>query len=400
MKKIFTFHYLFILLISNCFAQSSNTISYQGLLYINGSILPDGQYQADLNLYQSGSNTLLWAETQLIDVVDGIFNTQLGLESSLDVTLFADNEISLGVSIEGEELSPRINLTATPYSFIAKTVEDDAITSRKIADNEVIKSINGLKDDITINAGNNVQITNDNNGLTISANLSGSSGSSIPTKESFLDPLGFSEEIIVIDPNEAFSLPAGKTIKIIQNPLQPLYFQFNVQEENFPVSSNSNISPSNTFLQVKENMVISQNYIKINENGEEFPISIPGKSTISFSIRNGIDGSQFQLSDGPCGLEREGRNDCSEIYASVYDENIEPTIIVLRSIEGISSTFSVPSERRCFVLTDYEVNGDNNTIAFNGNNLDLRTLPLPFFFSSNTEIMLTGNDIKLIGYLK
>ena len=82
------------------------------------------------------------------------------------------------------ELSPRVALSSVGYSFnainadtadYATTIKDGAVTSGKIPTGQVVKSINAMKDDVTLAAGSNVTITPGSNTLTISAS-SGSAG--------------------------------------------------------------------------------------------------------------------------------------------------------------------------------------------------------------------------------
>ena len=76
----------------------------------------------------------------------------------------------LGITVAaGSELTPRIALTSVPYSIYSLNVPDGSITSTKIADNEVVKSVNGLKDNVNLVAGSNVTITPSGNNLTISS---------------------------------------------------------------------------------------------------------------------------------------------------------------------------------------------------------------------------------------
>ena len=69
---------------------------------------------------------------------------------------------------EGSDTGQRMELTATPYSLFARTVADGAITGRKIANNEVVRSINSIKDNVKLTAGENVKITQNGSELIIS----------------------------------------------------------------------------------------------------------------------------------------------------------------------------------------------------------------------------------------
>jgi len=82
-------------------------------------------------------------------------------------------------------VGPRQEMTPTPYALFAPTaatansvaplavnsssIADNTITSVKIASGQVVKSLNGLADAVTLSAGANVTLATDGNGLRISA---------------------------------------------------------------------------------------------------------------------------------------------------------------------------------------------------------------------------------------
>lgn len=101
-----------------------------------------------------------------------MFNAILGSETVLDIAF--DRTYWLGITINsGSELTPRIEMTSSAYSLKAAGVADSSITAGNIADGQVVKSINSLKDDIWLMAGSNISNTPDNNSLSIAADLSG-----------------------------------------------------------------------------------------------------------------------------------------------------------------------------------------------------------------------------------
>jgi hypothetical protein len=149
------------------YTQVPPTLSYQGMLTGSDDIpVEDGIYEMHFNLYgEADPSTPLWSEAQSVTVVQGIFNVILGTVNPLDLPF--DEQYYLGIAIGNEEeLSPRIALTSSAYSFRARSVDDG----------QVVKSINELRDDIMLEAGENVSITEDENKIIISATTTGGVG--------------------------------------------------------------------------------------------------------------------------------------------------------------------------------------------------------------------------------
>jgi hypothetical protein len=167
-----------LFLFTTNYAQIPKTISYQGVLAdATGKTVSDGNYDMTFRLYDALSGgTSLWTEAQSVTVTKGVFNTILGSVSPLTLTF--DKQYWLGVTVAGgSELTPRLPLTSSVYSMSAASVPDGAVTSAKIPAGQVVKSLNTLKDDVTISAGTNVTITPTGNTLTIAS--SGGGGGTI-----------------------------------------------------------------------------------------------------------------------------------------------------------------------------------------------------------------------------
>lgn len=98
-------------------AQTPNTISYQGELGDSqGMTVEDGDYTMFFALYDdSNSGNELWSEEQLVQVSNGLFSILLGSNNNLDLSF--DRPYWLEITIDGETLSPRTALTASPYSM-------------------------------------------------------------------------------------------------------------------------------------------------------------------------------------------------------------------------------------------------------------------------------------------
>jgi hypothetical protein len=169
MSRIVTGILLICLVVStgNLFSQVPNLISYQGMLTgIDSEVIENGTYEMHFKLYgESDPTTPLWSETQNVTVINGVFNALLGSVSPLELTF--DEQYHLGIAIGNEdELSPRIALTSSAYSF----------RTRSIDDGQVVKSINELRDDVLLEAGENISITEEENKIVISATSSGGNG--------------------------------------------------------------------------------------------------------------------------------------------------------------------------------------------------------------------------------
>jgi hypothetical protein len=159
--------FLCIFILGELYPQVPHNLSYQGMLTgTGGGVVDDGLYELHFKLYNgTDPSTALWAESQNVAVVNGVFNAILGSVNPLDLPF--DEQYYLGIAVgEEPELSPRIALTSSAYSFRARSIDDG----------QVVKSINELKDDITLEAGENVSIAEDENKIIISATSSGGAG--------------------------------------------------------------------------------------------------------------------------------------------------------------------------------------------------------------------------------
>ena len=155
-----------------------------------GSLKPDGSYALTFRIYDAQtSGTALWTEQKLLTTKRGLFSTQLGDQVVFGVDLTFDRQYWLGLQVATEaELSPRIPLSSVGTSFRAWKVDtasvattvleravttamlaDGAVTGPKVAGGEVVRSINALKDHVTLAAGANVTVTPSGNTLTIAA---------------------------------------------------------------------------------------------------------------------------------------------------------------------------------------------------------------------------------------
>lgn len=180
------------------------TINVQGVLTnSNGQTIQDGAYSITFRFYDlQASGTALWEERlDNLQVASGVFNAVLGITKPFNIPF--DKPYFLGIQPGGEpEMKPRIELTAVPYSLMAKTVEDNSISTEKIRPNAVtaekiapsiISGINGVTNDggqVNIVAGANVTILNNDQENTITISASGTGGGGTGTITQLLEGNG------------------------------------------------------------------------------------------------------------------------------------------------------------------------------------------------------------------
>ena len=115
----------------------------------------------------------MWNETKTLTVTKGLFSTSLGDQKAFGDSVKFDNQYWLGIKINSEvEISPRIKLNSSAYSFTS-IISD---TTKNIVDGKVVKSINTLKDNITIKGSGGTTINTTGNIITISSSGTGGTG--------------------------------------------------------------------------------------------------------------------------------------------------------------------------------------------------------------------------------
>jgi hypothetical protein len=164
-----------VILTSSVLAQIPRTLSYQGVLTdLSGNPKADGSYNISFSLYeQSTGGTAIWTEAKSLALTKGLFSTALG-----DLTPFGDSikfnkQYWLGITVGNDpELTPRIVLNANGYSF--SSIYSD--TAGNIINGKVVKNLNGLKDNITIQGAGGTTINTNGNVITVSSTGTGGTG--------------------------------------------------------------------------------------------------------------------------------------------------------------------------------------------------------------------------------
>ncbi|MBN2541449.1 hypothetical protein JXI42_01130 [bacterium] len=99
--------------------QIPRVISYQGYLTDDESApLPDGTYSIIFRIFDTETGGIpLWNESQEVELERGIYNTYLGMTSSLNLPF--DEPYWLETVVSGTILTPRVRLSSSPYALNA-----------------------------------------------------------------------------------------------------------------------------------------------------------------------------------------------------------------------------------------------------------------------------------------
>ncbi|MGB2696612.1 MAG: tail fiber domain-containing protein [Candidatus Zixiibacteriota bacterium] len=114
---------IFILAASPCWPEIPHLINYQGMLTDDAGQPLNGTYKLEFTIYNAPTGGIaLWTESHLgIEVENGLFIVALGKFTSIPDSVFDEPQRYLGIKVDTHpELSPRIQLTSTGYSFRAE----------------------------------------------------------------------------------------------------------------------------------------------------------------------------------------------------------------------------------------------------------------------------------------
>ena len=161
-------------------APMGSSFTYQGR-YLEGGNPANGLYEFQFTLYDavSSGNAVAGPITQnAVPVANGLFTTALDFGNSafngdarwLEIAVRTNGSSgSFGTFLPRQKISPSPCATYAATSGSAATVQSG----------QVVKSLNGLTDVVTLSAGTNITITPSGNGLQISA-TGGGAGLSLP----------------------------------------------------------------------------------------------------------------------------------------------------------------------------------------------------------------------------
>ena len=159
------------------YAQST-AFTYNGRLN-DGGIPVNGNYEITFSIYDSDHDGLLVAgpkpdPAEAVSIVNGLFTARVDFGDG--VFTGPARWMELHVRKVGDAdfttVMPRQELTSSPYAIRAQS----AGTAGDVSNGSVVKSLNALKDDVTLAPGDNVTITPNGNTLTIASAGVGGSG--------------------------------------------------------------------------------------------------------------------------------------------------------------------------------------------------------------------------------
>lgn len=150
--------------VSNFARGQGTAFTYQGQLNDSGA-MASGNCDLRFTVFDvdSGGIQLLDPLTNsAVGVSNGLFTVTLDFGAGVfdGTARWLEIGVRTNATDDFATLSPRQPLTASPYAIFAGT-------SANVASGSVVTSLNGLKDDVILEAGNNVTLTPNGNRLTI-----------------------------------------------------------------------------------------------------------------------------------------------------------------------------------------------------------------------------------------
>lgn len=154
-------------------AQSPSLVPVQGQLTDSMGVPVDGTLPVAFRLYTASTGgSLVFSEGQTLTFSDGRFTALLGETTALDLAIFRDETVYLGVVVAGSELTPRIPIGTSPYAGYARWSES-AATAMSVDWSAIANVPAGLSDGDDVGAAYNASLPVVITGNTISLSSSG-----------------------------------------------------------------------------------------------------------------------------------------------------------------------------------------------------------------------------------
>ncbi len=143
MRHVLTVFVLLLAMATLASAEMPRLISYQGFLGSDdGTPVTDGDHDFIFRLYDAAiDGTLLWTESQTVDVQEGYFDVWLGAVTTLDLVF--DLPYWLEIEVDTELLGQRARMTGSPYAFRA-AIADSVVGNAPGENMQLIFNDNGV----------------------------------------------------------------------------------------------------------------------------------------------------------------------------------------------------------------------------------------------------------------
>jgi len=194
--KLFKSIILLILFVCFGYSQIPEMINYQGYITNSDGEPFSGNQTLHFVIYdQHSDGDAFWKETQEIEVENGLFSVMLGAITPLASSIFNKENRYLGIAVgDDNEMKPRKQFTSVGYAF--KSSNSDSLNgksgseyivfgeknaiSEEMLQHQYIKTINNVGADnnnVSILAGDNIELTNNSLDHTITISSTAVAGS-------------------------------------------------------------------------------------------------------------------------------------------------------------------------------------------------------------------------------
>lgn len=146
----------------------------QMTLPINGRIQdrkidPNASVEITFTINESREGgAILWSETQSLQLSNGWFQTSLGSDEPLPEDQDFTNDLWVGIAVnDAPELENRVLLSRAASAISAQSLRGQILTGTTVDDDILVKSLNGLKDNIILTVDSNLTLSLEGNKLNL-----------------------------------------------------------------------------------------------------------------------------------------------------------------------------------------------------------------------------------------
>jgi len=308
-------------------AQVPSLINFQAKLGESSS----GPASATFSIYDSlEGGTKLWEEIHsTLDMDEGYLSVLLGSNTPFPSTLFSDpGERFIELVVNGETLTPRLQLTSVSFALRSHTA--DQLLS------PVVTSLNGVSDELILEGGNNIEVIQSGQTITINSNQ--------PGEEGGISVINAGNGISVSDINGPTT-----TISLLKDSISDAEIKDNS-------ITRTSIAPGTAVLSLNgisdEIIITGGENVDIDQSGQTIVVNADGVADgVGIATINGGTGISVSDTDGPATTISIQNNSISD--AQIADKSI--------SQSSLASGAAV-----------YDINGISNQVTLaGGNNVDI-----------------------------